>query len=139
MRVPHFLRLAQIDEQRFIMGCRNGIVHLTWGRITTRFTDEEFRRLVGLLERAADASPPTSLRDGNLWVTQQFENDWEVRMGALALLLSPAEFQELAQAAQQALERLAEILEAGVWDREEPEDRPFSLFEQSGRIPFSRN
>jgi hypothetical protein len=139
MRGPNFVRLAQIDDQGFISACRHGLVHLTWGRTTTRFTREEFRRLVGLLDRAADALPPASAHDGELSVTCRLDGDCELRAGPLVLLLSPEEFQALVGAAREAVRRLDRILAAGTWDAEEPEDDEPSFLEQLRRNPFSPN
>ncbi len=140
MRTPHLVRLVEIDEQRFITGCRNGIVHLTWGRTTIRFTAEEFRRLADLLEEARDPLTPSSLRDGYLRVTCRRDEECEFRMGPLALLLSPAEFRELAAAAREAVDRLDEILDSGAWDEpDEEESAPFDSQDLFGRTPFSQN
>ena len=139
MRVPHFLRLARIDGQHFITACRHGLVDLTWGRTTTRFSRDEFRRLVGLLARAMDSVPPISLRDGELRVTFRPDEDCELRVASLVLLLSTAEFEEFAQMAQDALRRLDKVLDSGVWDQDEPEADPPSLLDQLRQIPFSRN
>ena len=139
MRAPNFVRLAQIDDQGFISACRHGLVHLTWGRTTTRFTREEFRRLAGLLDRAADALPPASAHDGELSVTCRLEGDCELRVGPLVLLLSPEEFQALAGAVREAAGRLAQILASGTWDAEEPEEDEPSFLERIRRNPFSLN
>jgi hypothetical protein len=139
MRTPHFLKLAQVDDQHFITGCRNGIIHLTWGRATTRFGTEEFRWLADVLGRAAGAMSPASIRDGELRVTYRPEDDCEVQVGPLILLLCPPEFQEFLKAVQEAVARLDEILASGVWAKREPEDTPPGFLEQLRRIPFSRN
>jgi len=139
MRAPHFVRLAEIDDQRFITACRHGLVHLTWGRTTIRFSRDEFRRLAGLLERAIDALPPASVGDGTLSVTCRLDGDCELRLGVLVLLLSPDEFQELAQAARQGVDRLDKILASGVWDREESQEPPPSPLDQLGQVSFSNN
>jgi hypothetical protein len=139
MRVPHVLTLAQIDEVRFISACRSGVIHLTWVRATVRLDREEFRRLAWLLERAADIQPPTSLRDGDLSVTHRQGGECEFRVGTIVLLLSSDDFQRLAEAAQEALLRLDEILTSGVWDRMEDEDGPPDVLNGTGRVPFSKN
>jgi len=110
MRAPSFMQLARIDERRFITACRHGLVHVTWGRITLRFSREEFKRLGGLVERAADALPPDSVHDGALRVTYRLDEDCELRVGPLALLLPPAEFQAFIQAVREAVHRLDQIL-----------------------------
>jgi hypothetical protein len=139
MRAPNFVRLAQIDDQGFISACRHGLVHLTWGRTTTRFTREEFRRLAGLVDRAADALAPASAHDGELSVTCRLDGDCELRAGPLVLLLSPEEFQALASAVREAVRRLDQILASGTWDVEEPEDDEPGFLEQIRRNPFSLN
>jgi hypothetical protein len=139
MRIPRFLQLVQIDDQHFITACRHGLVHLTWGRATVRFSRDEFRRLAGLLGRATDGLPPTSVRDGELRVTYQPEEDCEFRMGALVLLMSPPEFREFARVAGEAIQRLDKFLASGAWDREEAEDVPLDFSEQLRRNPFSLN
>lgn len=140
MRTPHFLPLAQLDDQHFITACRHGVVHLTWGRVTVRFGRDEFKRLVGLLERTTDALPPHSTHDGDLRVTYRQDEDCELQMGSLILLLSPSGFGEFVETAREALQRLDEILASGMWDRDEPEeDTPASFLEQFRRVPFSRN
>jgi hypothetical protein len=133
------MRLAEIDKQRFITACRHGLVHLTWGRTTIRLSRDEFRRLAGFLERAADALPPASVGDGTLSVICRLDGDCELRLGALVLLLSPDEFQELSQAARQGVDRLDTILASGVWDREESQEPPPSPLDQLGQVSFSNN
>jgi hypothetical protein len=87
-----------------------------------------------------DSVPPISLRDGELRVTFRPEEECELRVGTLVLLLSPAEFEEFAQMAQDALRRLDKILNSGVWERDDSEmDDPPSLLDQLRQIPFSRN
>jgi len=142
MRTPHFLRLAQIDETRSISGCRHGLVHLGWGRTTIRFTRDEFRRLADLLARpgrAGDFSSPSFMREGEFEITYQPENECKLRVGAVVLLLSPAEYRELEQGAREALKRLDEILSSGMWDREEPEEGSRDFWEPLRRSPFSDN
>lgn len=139
MRTPHFLSLAQLDDQHFVAACRHGVVHLTWERVTVRFGRDEFRRLADLLERAAAARPPASLREGNLRITSRLDEDCELQMESLILLLPAAQFREFAGVARQAVDRLDEILASGMWDKEEPEEPPSSPIEQIRRTPFSRN
>lgn len=141
MRTPHFLRLAQIDEVRFISGCRSGVVHLTWERTTTRFSADEFRRLANLLSMACQADPPASFWDGNLHVTCRLEEDCELRMGSLILLLPPGELDDLDQAVQQAVQKLDEIAASGLWDEPEtePERLPVNPFDLLSRPSFSQN
>jgi hypothetical protein len=139
MRTPHFLRLAQIDEVRFISGCRSGVVHLTWNRTTIRFAADEFRRLADLLSMACQSDPPSSLWDGNLHVTCRLEEDCELRLGSLVLLLSPDELQELGQATREAVQRLDEIAASGVWDEPEEERPSANPFDLLGRPSFSQN
>ena len=139
MRAPSFMQLARIDELRFITACRHGLVHLTWGRITLRFSREEFRRLGGLVERATDALPPASVYDGALRLTARPDEDCELRVGPLALLLPPAEFQVFIKAVREAVQRLDEILASGMWDQEEAKEAPPGVLEQLRRTIFSRN
>ena len=139
MRAPSFMQLARIDGRRFITACRHGLVHMTWGRITLRFSREEFRRLSRLLEGAADALPPGSLRDGELRVVCRPEEECELRVGPLALLLPPAEFQALVEAVSEAVQRLDQILASGIWDQDEADEAPPSVLEQLRRTIFSRN
>jgi len=139
MRAPHIFRLAEVDEQRFIAACRSGVVHLTWGRTTTRLNTHEFRRLSWLLAQATEASSPLSLQDGQMHVTCRQDDDCEFRLGPLVLLLSPAEFDELGQMVRAAARRLEEILASGVWDEDEPEEAPLSPLEQLRQHPFSEN
>jgi hypothetical protein len=138
MRMPHFLRLAQLDNRHFITACRHGLVHLTWDRTTVRFSRDEFRRLVRLLERVEGAVPP-SLRDGNLRVTARLDEDCELQMGSLVLLVSPDRLSAFARTAQEALDRLDGFLASGVWDRDEPEEAPPDIFGQIRGTRFSQN
>lgn len=138
-KMPHSLRLAQIDDRHFITACRYGLVHLTWGRITARFSRDEFGRLANLLERLEEAGPPASLRDGELQVTSRIDDDCELCIGPLALLMTPARLQQLAGAASEAVQRLEDLLASGLWDRDEEEDTPPGGLGESGRIPFSQN
>jgi len=139
MMASHFMTLAQIDDQRFFAACRHGIVHLTWGRVTARFRQDEFRRLVRLLERATDASPPASVRDHDLRVTLRLDDDCELQMGSLVLLLSPADFQEFARAGQEAVRRLDEILASGAWDEPQEGKDPSNPLERFRQFSFSHN
>jgi hypothetical protein len=139
MRAPHFLRLAEIDERRFINACRHGLVHLTWGRITVRLSRNEFRRLAGLLARSADTLPPGSARDGGMQVTCSLDEDCELQLGSLRLALSPDDFRALGRAVRQAVEQLDKILDAGMWDEGEPEDAPPTIIEHFRRHRFSEN
>jgi len=139
MRTPHFLRLAQIDETRSINGCRHGLVHLSWGRVTIRFSRDEFRRLAGLLARAGDSLSSSIRRDGELEIVFHPEDECKVRAGAAALLLSTVEYRELERAAREAVERLDEILSSGMWDREEPAEGSQDFWEPLRRNLFSDN
>jgi hypothetical protein len=139
MRAPHFLQLARIDDRHFIMACRHGLVHVTWERTTIRFSRDEFRRLAGLLERATDALPPSSARDGKFRVTYRLNEDCELQMDSLVLLFSPTELEAFVQATREAVRRLDEILTSGVWDKEEPDEGPPSILEQLRQFSFSRN
>jgi hypothetical protein len=139
MRAPGFMQLARIDERRFIMACRHGLVHVTWGRITLRFSRQEFRRLGGLVERATDALSPDSVHDGALRVTARPDEDCEVRVGPLALLLPPAEFQAFVKAVREAVQRLDEILASGIWDQDEAEEARPSVIDQLRKTRFSHN
>lgn len=139
MMAAHLMPLAQMDDQRFIAACRHGIVHLTWGRVTARFRQDEFRRLVRLLERAMDAPPPVSVRDQDLRVTTRLNEDCELQMGSLVLLLSPPDFREFARVGQEAVARLDEILASNEWDEPEEEEAPPSPLERFRQFSFSRN
>ena len=139
MRAPHFFRLAEIDERRFINACRHGLIHLTWIRITVRLSRDEFRRLAGLLARSADALPPGTARDGSLHVTHSVDGGCELLLGPLKLAISSEEFRALAGVVQEAVEQLDEILDAGIWDREEPEEAPLTIMEHFRRHRFSEN
>jgi hypothetical protein len=139
MRTPHFLRLAQIDETRSISGCRHGLVHLSWGRVTIRFARDEFRRLAGLLARAGDSLGSSFLREGELEIMFHPEDECTVRVGAAVLHLSTAEYRALERAAGEAVERLDDILSSGMWDREEPAEAPQDFWEPLRRNLFSEN
>ena len=138
MRTPNFVRLAQIDEQRFISACRHGLVHLTWARATVRITRDEFRRLVALLSRSASAAPPASFHDGELRVSSRLDEGCELKVGSWILRLSPDECHEFSNAAREALHRLDEILASGMWKSEPAHPQP-SVLDQIRRVPFSKN
>ncbi len=133
---PHVIRLAEIDERRFINACRHGLVHLTWHRATVRFSRDEFRRLARLLSRSTE--PPGWFRDGDMAVTCSHQ-ECEVQLGPVSLTLSLAEFHTLDKAVQQAVEKLDEILNSGVWDQPEPEDSPPSILDRLRQHSFSEN
>ena len=139
MRAPHFLRLAEIDERRFINACRHGLVHLTWSRITIRLSRDEFRRLAGLLARSADTLPPSSARDGRMQVTCSLDGNCELQLASLRLAFSLDDFLALARGVQEAVEQLDKILDAGMWDEKEPEDAPPTIIEHFRRNRFSEN
>ncbi|MCL7453172.1 MAG: hypothetical protein M8467_08995 [Anaerolineae bacterium] len=139
MRAPHFVRLAQIDEQRFITGCRHGLIHLTWGRNTIRFSRDEFRKVANLLERAASDRPPYSLRDGEFRAAYRKDDECELRFGPVVMLVPYQEFEQLTKAALEAVQELDRILASGAWDRAEPEEPETSFLESLRRNPFSVN
>lgn len=139
MRAPHFLRLAEMDEQRFISACRHGLIHLTWSRITIRLSRDEFRRLAGLLARSADLLPRGSARDGRMQVTRISDEGGELQLGSLKLAISQDDLRALGGAVQEAVEQLDEILDAGMWDEEEPADPPPTIIEHFRRHRFSEN
>jgi hypothetical protein len=139
MRAPHFFRLAEIDERRFINACRHGLIHLTWTRITVRLSRDEFRRLAGLLARSTDALPPGTVRDGSLQLTYSEEGDCELQLGPVKLAISSKDFRALDGAVREAVEQLDEILESGIWDREEPKEAPPTIIEHFRRHRFSEN
>jgi hypothetical protein len=142
MRAPHFVQLAAMDERRFINACRHGLVHLTWDRITVRFTRDEFRRLAGLLARSMESQPPWWRRDGEIEVTYSTPQDCSLRLGSLTLALSPNEYQALSVAVLEAVEQLDKILDAGMWNEPEAEDAddaPPSILERVRRHRFSEN
>jgi hypothetical protein len=121
VRVPHFITLAQIDRAHFITACRHGVVHLTWGRTTVRFSHSQFEKLVGLVQYVADGPPPASAHDEELWVTSRLEEDSELRVGSTVILLSPSEWQAFSRAMRSAAQHLSDVLASGAWD--DPEDR----------------
>lgn len=140
MRAPHFVRLAEIDEQRFISACRHGLIHLTWGRATLRLMRDEFRSLANLLGGVVQAPPPSSARDGQIEVSARLDGDGELRVGAFLLLLSPRELQQFAETAREAVERLDRFLASGVWDQDDEEEAtPPDLRDPIPRTPFSDN
>ena len=139
MRAPHFLRLAEMDEQRFISACRHGLIHLTWSRITIRLSRDEFRRLAGLLARSADLLPRGSARDGRMQVTRISDEGGELQLGSLKLAISQDDLRALGGAVQEAVEQLDEILDAGMWDEEEPADPSPTIIEHFRRHRFSEN
>jgi hypothetical protein len=141
MRAPHFVQLAAIDERRVINACRHGLVHLTWDRITVRFTRDEFRRLARLLARSMESPPPGWFRDGEIEVTYS-ARDCNLRLGSLTLAVSQGEYQALSTAAREAVEQLDKILDAGMWDEpksDEPEETPPSILDRFHRHRFSEN
>jgi hypothetical protein len=137
MRAPHVLRLAEIDERRFITACRHGLVHLTWHRVTVRFGRDEFRRLARLLARATEP-PPGWLRDGEMQVTWSHQGG-DVQVGPFRLALSPDEFQAFGRVVQEAVEQLDKILDSGIWDEDASEDVPPSILERFRQHSFSDN
>lgn len=139
MRAPHFVRLAQIDERRFISACRHGLVHLTWGRATLRLLRDEFRSLANLLDRATEDQPPSSARDGKIEVRARIDGDGELRVEAFLLLLSPEEFQQFTTTVREAVTRLDRFLASGVWDSDEEEDTASDFGDPIQRTPFSEN
>jgi hypothetical protein len=139
MRPPHFVRLAEIDEQRFISACRHGLIHLTWGRATLRLLRDEFRSLADLLEQVIQIEPPSSARLGEIEVSARLDGDGELRVSTFVLLLPPQEFRQFAETARQAVTRLDRFLASGVWDRDEKEDTPSGSVDPIPRTPFSDN
>jgi len=140
MKMPHFVRLAEIDKQHFFTACRHGLVHMTWGRVTLRLSRDEFRELAGMLERASGDLGQRTIRSRDLRVTYRPNGDCEFRAGPLTLLLPPAEFEQFAQVAQEAARHLEKILTSGVWDREEPEDEHAGdALGANDHNPFSSN
>ena len=120
MRAPHFITLAQIDRAHFITACRHGVVHLTWGRTTLRFSHSEFERLASLVQQVTDGPPPASAHDGELRVISRPEEDSELRVGPTVILLSPSEWRSFDKAIRSAAQHLSAVLSSGAWD--DPED-----------------
>ena len=139
MKAPHFWRLAEIDARRFITACRPGSIHLTWHRMTLRFTRDEFRRLVKLLEQAAEAGPPVSVREGLVQIEWHQAGRCELRIDVMALRLSPEEFEQLVTASRRAVAHLDEILASGVWDRPDPPEAASQTVDDLFHTPFSDN
>jgi hypothetical protein len=139
MRLPYVLTLAQLDDQHSIAACRSGIVHLIWGRITVRFSQDEFNRLAGLLAEATDESAAVSVSDGGLRITARPGDECECQFGPLVLLFAPTEFLQFARTVQEAARSLHGFLASGVWERETQEDAPQGALQQLQRIPFSLN
>ena len=138
MRAPFYITLAQIDRERTIATCRHGLVHLSWGRTTVRFTRDEFRRLAALLKHASEAPPPVSLRDGGLRVCTRPAEDCELQIGALIWLLPQDEFQRLSSTVREAVKRLEDFLASGGW-KDEPDEPQASFFELLRKTYFSQN
>jgi hypothetical protein len=139
MRVPHFVRLAQIDDQRFISACRHGLVHLTWGRATLRMLRDEFRSLANLLERVDQAQAPTTAREAEIEVCARLDGDGELRVGTLVLLLSPDELRQFARSTREAVARLERLLASGIWARSEEDAATPDSGAPFQRTPFSEN
>lgn len=140
MRTPQILRLAQIDDQHFVMACGHGLIHLTWGRATIRMSRDEFRHMGRLLEQAADESdPPAPTTDHTMSMVNRADGMSELRFSSMALILAPAEFQSLCHMARLALTQLDAFLAAGFWERQPPEDSYPHIWETSQRTPFSIN
>ena len=142
MRAPHFVRLAEIDARHFINACRHGLVHLTWDRVTVRFTRDEFRRLASLLARSS-ASPAVWFRDGELEAACRAHGDCALQLGSLTLALSLEEYHALSRVAQEAVAQLDMILDAGMWDEREADGsesaRPTSILDRFRQHRFSDN
>jgi hypothetical protein len=138
MQRPYFITLAQLDQQHFIATCRNGLVHLTWGRTTVRFTRDEFPRLARLLEYATSTRPPSTFRDGGVSVTTRPEEDCELQVGPVVMLLPRDEFSRFAQAVQDATRSLDQFLAQGGFRDEQGEPEP-GLLEQLKKPGFSMN
>lgn len=138
MQRQFFVTLAQLDPQHFVATCRNALVHVTWGRVTIRFTRDEFPRLARLFEFAAAARPPATFRDGAAIITTRPGEDAELQLGPLVLLLPRDEFQRFAQAVQDAARGLDQFLAQGGF-RDEPGEPEPGLLEQLRRPGFSRN
>jgi hypothetical protein len=141
LRAPHFVRLAEIDERHFINACRHGLVHLTWDRVTVRFTRDEFRRLARLLARSS-VSQAGPLRDGELEAACRARGGCELRLGSITLALSLEEYHALSRAAGEAVVQLDKILDAGMWDQREAgevQSAPPSILERFRQHRFSDN
>ena len=139
MRAPHSLRLAEIDERRFINACRHGLVHLTWNRVTVRLSRDEFRRLARLLARSTE--PPGRFRDGEIEVVGTHQ-ECVVRLGPFSLTLTLIEFYTFERAIQEAVQQLDKILDAGIWDEDRAEatgSAPRSILEHFRQHRFSEN
>ena len=145
MGAPQFVTLAEVDRQHFITACHHGVVHLTWGRATSRLSHDEFRLLAVLLDRTTKNQSAASASQGGLRVTYRHDAKSEVgiesRDETWLLVLAPAEFRTFGQAVRAAAQRLAEILSSGVWDKAEDaeEKTPPNPLEQLNRSRFSRN
>lgn len=138
-KTPQILRLAQLDDQHFVMACGHGLIHLTWDRATVRMSRDEFRHLGHLLEQAVDDVPPARATSHDPSLVSRADGTLELRQGAIAWILAPAEFQDFCRLVGLALSQLDAFLAAGFWEREAPEDSYPVIWEESQRVPFSIN
>ena len=72
-------------------------------------------------------------------VTCSADGDCELRLGSLRLVLAPDDLGALGGAVQEAVTQLDEILDAGMWDEEEPGDAPPTIIEHLRGHRFSKN
>jgi hypothetical protein len=139
MRTPHFVTLAEIDQERFISACRHGVVHLTWRRATVRLHQDELKKLASLLQQASDSPPSITSSSGRLSVIFRQDEDSELQIHTLILLLSPSEFRELTSASREAADRLEKVLASGAWDEPEEPEAPPDPLQRLRHVSFSKN
>lgn len=152
MRVPQFITLARVDQERFVSACPRGIVHLSWGCATVRLSHGQLRRLAIVLDRNAGSQDPVSGCDGELAIALRPDGQTQVQIAfpaasrregstaSVVLVLAPEELALLHQALREAVQRLDQLLASGVWSQEGAESEPpDGASGQLGRFPFSDN
>lgn len=142
MRAPHFITLAKIDEAHLITACRHGVVHLSWGRASVRFSRGEFERLASLVRKVADAPPPATEHERELRVISRIEEDSELRVGPVVILMNPDEWQAFTTAMKKAMRTLSSVLSSGAWsepDEDEHRGAPPNPLAQLRDANFSDN
>lgn len=136
--------LVKVDEFRHVSVSEEGIVYLTWDRITVQLEEEEIHLLAHTLQEETPEEQLPPMPDQGLMLDQGQPGDWEgfeetvqLWLGDIALMLNMYDFQIFMDMVLEA----ALMLEVNeYWDEPEIDitSAPFGLF-GADDILFSLN
>ncbi|HID07536.1 MAG TPA: hypothetical protein EYP10_10385 [Armatimonadetes bacterium] len=116
----HFVFLAKRNDQQHVTLCMHNIVHLTWEQKTLHINPKDFKHIARFLKNAA-ASPDSKGGDTVNYFVRGRDGHTQVWLLGMGLYLAPVDLLLLADLAQTAAQRLAEL----------PPDKPFQALNRT--------